>query len=270
MLRKFNADFAAWSAFSLPVIPMWLGWYLAQCTGGTEWHCGWAAVGLFSRHLLSRLGSFFSSSRSTRLCSCSSQLVTSHLQIIQISRCLIVAVNVIIFTPCCVSSLDGHFHFITDYTEPWGSYCCQHEMGSVVRLVCERLAVRHLPSLVCRCIIHWDLMRDGVCCCWWYRCWLAARDAQDVSEMTPVCLSWRVSLSRHCHLYVVIHTSFSRWPIRRCRRRRRHGCCKQFSQSLHDEQKGIHWTMCHVNGHWCIANGVDHCTQSHFRAVACC
>jgi len=25
MLRKFNADFAAWSAFSLPVIPMWLG-----------------------------------------------------------------------------------------------------------------------------------------------------------------------------------------------------------------------------------------------------
>jgi len=25
MLGKFNADFAAWSAFSLPVIPMWLG-----------------------------------------------------------------------------------------------------------------------------------------------------------------------------------------------------------------------------------------------------
>jgi len=25
MLGKFNADFTAWSAFSLPVIPMWLG-----------------------------------------------------------------------------------------------------------------------------------------------------------------------------------------------------------------------------------------------------
>jgi len=25
MLGKLNADFAAWSAFSLPVIPMWLG-----------------------------------------------------------------------------------------------------------------------------------------------------------------------------------------------------------------------------------------------------
>jgi len=25
MLGKFNADLAAWSAFSLPAIPMWLG-----------------------------------------------------------------------------------------------------------------------------------------------------------------------------------------------------------------------------------------------------
>jgi len=47
MLGKFNADFAAWSAFSLPVIPMWLGWYLAECTGGTEWHCGWDGVTLW-------------------------------------------------------------------------------------------------------------------------------------------------------------------------------------------------------------------------------